>query len=62
MAEGQRMTAADVVAQVRDGRLEDFAREAVVLVARPIQTTGRRAAIATLLLGGGRASATSTVV
>ena len=34
MAEGQRMTAADVVAQVRDGRLEDFVREAVVLVAR----------------------------
>ncbi len=33
MAEGQRMTAADVVAQVRDGRLEDFVREAVVLVA-----------------------------
>jgi putative transposase len=34
MAEGQRMTAAEVVAQVRDGRLEDFVREAVVLVAR----------------------------
>src|SRR5947209_20532693 len=33
MVEGQRMTAADVVAQVRDGRLEDFVREAVVLVA-----------------------------
>ena len=32
MAEGQRMTAADVVAQVRDGRLEDFVREAVALV------------------------------
>ena len=31
MAEAQRMTAADVVAQVRDGRLEDFVREAVVL-------------------------------
>jgi hypothetical protein len=28
------MTVADVVAQTRDGRLEDFVREAVVLVAR----------------------------
>jgi transposase-like protein len=36
MAEGQRMTAADVVAQLRDGRLEDFVREAVVLVAREL--------------------------
>ena len=36
MAEGQRMTVADVVAQVRDGRLEDFVREAVVLVAREL--------------------------
>ena len=36
MAEGQRMTAADVVAQVRDGRFEDFVREAVVLVAREL--------------------------
>jgi transposase-like protein len=36
MAEGQRMTAADVVAQVCDGRLEDFVREAVVLVAREL--------------------------
>jgi len=36
MAEGQRMTAADVVAQVREGRLEDFVREAVVLVAREL--------------------------
>jgi transposase-like protein len=36
MAEGQRMTAADVVAQVRDGRLEDFVREAVVMVAREL--------------------------
>ena len=35
MAEGQSMTTvADVVAQVRDGRLEDFVREAVALVAR----------------------------
>ena len=35
MVEGQSMTTvADVVAQVRDGRLEDFVREAVVLVAR----------------------------
>jgi transposase-like protein len=30
------MTVADVVAQVRDGRLEDFAKEAVVLVAREL--------------------------
>ena len=37
MAEGQSMTTvADVVAQVRDGRLEDFVREAVVLVAREL--------------------------
>jgi transposase-like protein len=36
MAEGQRMTVADVVAQTRDGRLEDFAREAVMLVAREL--------------------------
>ena len=36
MAEGQRMPAADVVAQVRVGRLEDFVREAVVLVAREL--------------------------
>jgi putative transposase len=36
MAEGQRMTVADVVAQVRDGRLDDFVREAVELVAREI--------------------------
>jgi putative transposase len=33
MAEVQRMTVADVVAQVRDGRLEDFVREAVALLA-----------------------------
>jgi putative transposase len=36
MAEGRRMTVADVVAQVRDGRLEDFVREAVALVARAL--------------------------
>jgi putative transposase len=36
MVEGQRMTVADVVAQVRDGRLEDFVREAVALVAREL--------------------------
>ena len=34
MADGQSMTVADVVAQVQDGRLEDFVREAVALVAR----------------------------
>ena len=37
MVEGQSMTTvADVVAEVRDGRLEDFVREAVVLVAREL--------------------------
>src|SRR5438067_11070500 len=36
MVEVQRMTAADVVAQVRDGRLEDFVREAVAIVAREL--------------------------
>ncbi|MGZ6565600.1 MAG: IS256 family transposase [Solirubrobacteraceae bacterium] len=36
MADGQRMTVADVVAQVRDGQLEDLVREAVVLVAREL--------------------------
>ena len=36
MAEGRSMTVADVVAQVRDGRLEDFVREAVLLVAREL--------------------------
>ena len=36
MADGQRMTVADVVAQVRDGRLEDFVREAVALIVREV--------------------------
>jgi len=36
MADGQSMTVAGVVAQVRDGRLEDFVREAVALVAREL--------------------------
>jgi putative transposase len=36
MADGQSMTVADVVAQVRDGRLDDFVREAVALVAREL--------------------------
>jgi hypothetical protein len=36
MAEGQSMTVADVVAQVRDGQLDDFVREAVALVAREL--------------------------
>jgi hypothetical protein len=36
MVEGQSMTVADVVAQVRDGRLDDFARDAVALIAREI--------------------------
>jgi len=36
MAAGQSMTVADVVAKVRDGRLEDLVREAVALVAREL--------------------------
>ena len=36
MAEGQSMTVADVVAKTMDGRLEDFVREAVALVAREL--------------------------
>jgi putative transposase len=36
MAEGQSMTVADVVAKAMDGRLEDFVREAVGLVAREL--------------------------
>jgi putative transposase len=36
MVEGQSMTVADVVAGVRDGRLDDFVREAVVLLAREL--------------------------
>jgi putative transposase len=36
VAEGQRMTVADIVAQVRDGRLEDVVREALVLVTREL--------------------------
>ena len=37
MADGQSMTTvADVVARVRDGRLEDFVREAVAPVAREL--------------------------
>jgi putative transposase len=36
MAEGQSMTVADVVARTMDGRLEDFVREAVALVAREV--------------------------
>ncbi len=36
MAEGHRMTVADVVAQVRDGRLEDVVREAVAVVLRDL--------------------------
>jgi putative transposase len=36
MAEGQSMTVADVVARVRDGRLEDFVRDAVALVVREL--------------------------
>ena len=37
MAEGQSMTTvADVVAQVRDGRLEEFVRKALELVAREL--------------------------
>ena len=36
MVEAQSMTVADVVAQVRDGQLEDFVREAVVLGCREL--------------------------
>jgi putative transposase len=36
MAEGQSMTVADVVAKTMDGRLEDFVREAVALIAREL--------------------------
>ena len=36
MVEGPRTTVGDVVAQARDGRLADFVREAVVLVAREL--------------------------
>jgi putative transposase len=36
MAEGQSMTVTDVVAKTMDGRLEDFVREAVALVAREL--------------------------
>lgn len=36
MAEERSMTVADVVAQVRDGRLEDFLRSAVALVAEQL--------------------------
>src|SRR6516164_3699331 len=36
MADGQSMTVADVVAKTMDGRLEDFVREAVALVAREL--------------------------
>ena len=36
MADGQSMTVADVVAKTMDGRLEDFVREAVVLVCREL--------------------------
>jgi putative transposase len=36
MAEGQGMTVADVVAKTMHGRLEDFAREAVALIAREL--------------------------
>ena len=36
MADGQSMTVAAVVARVRDGRLEDFVRDAVALVAREL--------------------------
>ena len=36
MAEGQSMTVADVVARTMDGRLQDFVREAVALVAREL--------------------------
>jgi integrase len=46
----------DHVAEVTDRRGRSWKQR------QPIQTTGRRAAIATLLLGGGRASATGAMV
>ncbi|HYB27997.1 MAG TPA: hypothetical protein VEF89_15370 [Solirubrobacteraceae bacterium] len=42
MADGQSMTVADVVAKMMDGRLEDFAREAVALVARELMEVEAR--------------------
>jgi len=60
MAEGQRMTVADVVAQTREGRLEDFVREAVVLVARELmeaeisEQVGAELDIGMLRAGGAR--------
>jgi putative transposase len=46
MVEGQSMTSvADVVAGVRDGRFEDFVREAVVLVARQLMESEMAAEI-----------------
>ena len=36
MADGHSMTVADVVAKTMDGRLEDFVREAVALIAREL--------------------------
>jgi len=36
MAEGLRLWVADVVTKTMDGRLEDFVREAVALVAREL--------------------------
>ncbi len=47
MADGQRMTVADVVAQVRDGQLEDLVREAVALVARELMEAEVSAEIGT---------------
>jgi len=43
MADGQSMTVADVVAKTMDGRLEDFVREAVVLVARELMEGAKSA-------------------
>ena len=54
MAEGQSMTVADVVAKTMDGRLEDFVREAVALVARELMEAEITAEIGAGL-GRGRA-------
>ena len=55
MVDGQSMTVADVVAQARDGRLEDFVWEAVALVARVLMEAEVSAEIGAGL-GGSRVS------
>jgi hypothetical protein len=59
MAEGQSMTVADVVAQVRDARLEDFIREAVALVTRELMEAEIADRFDDRRRGGGGSSATA---